>query len=215
MKKIIFCLLMLTCVIAMNSCKDKDDDNNDNNNTNSVSGCTDPTATNYNSAATVDDGTCTYPATATFTIGQDTLGGIVFYINGTGQHGLIAATSDQSASCQWGCMATTIPGANDSAVGTGQANTTAIVGTCTTTGIAAQICNALVTGGYSDWFLPSKLELSLMYTNKTAIGGFTTYGYWSSTQHGSGTAWVEYFSNGLKATANKNDAYHLRAVRAF
>ncbi|MBT6690129.1 putative S-layer protein [archaeon] len=31
-----------------------------------ISGCTDPTATNYNSAATVDDGSCTYSSTTTF-----------------------------------------------------------------------------------------------------------------------------------------------------
>ena len=38
-----------------------------------------------------------------FFIGQNYGGGIIFYIDGTGQHGLIAAPSDQSAGVEWGC----------------------------------------------------------------------------------------------------------------
>jgi hypothetical protein len=150
-----------------------------------------------------------------YTIGQSYGGGVVFYIDGTGAHGLVASTSDQSTSCKWGCMGTDIPGAVDSAVGVGQGNTTAIINTCTSAGIAAKLCSDLVLGGYSDWFLPSKAELSLMYDHKDAITGFSQFGYWSSTEHGNGTAWVQYFSNGSKTTVNKTDAYRLRAIRAF
>lgn len=152
---------------------------------------------------------------ATYTVGQSYGGGIVFYVDGTGSHGLVAATSDQSTSCTWGCMGTNVPVAEDSTVGAGQANTSAIVSTCTSAGIAARICNDLTLNGYSDWFLPSKFELSLMYAQKSTITGFTNFGYWSSTQHGNGTAWVYYFNNGTSATANKSDAYRVRAIRAI
>jgi hypothetical protein len=150
-----------------------------------------------------------------YTVGQSTGGGVVFYVDGTGNHGLVAATSDQSTSCTWGCMGTQISGAVDSVVGCGQTNTTAIITTCTAAGIAAKICSDLTLNSYSDWFLPSKLELALMYAQKSVIGGFSTYGYWSSTQFGNGTAWVQYFSNGSKSTANKGDAYRVRAIRAI
>jgi hypothetical protein len=153
--------------------------------------------------------------TVTYTVGQSYGGGIVFYVDGTGEHGLGAATSDQSTSCQWGCAGTLISAAEDTAIGVGQANTTAIVSTCTASGIAAKICNTLSLNGYDDWFLPSKLELDLLYQQRAVIGGFTIYGYWSSSQHGSGTAWVQYFNDGTKATTNKSDGYRVRAIRAI
>lgn len=152
---------------------------------------------------------------AQYTVGQSYGGGIVFYVDGTGTHGLIASTTDQSNTCVWGCVGTAVAVAEDSTVGAGQANTTAIVNTCTTMGIAAKVCNDLVLGGFSDWYLPSKLELELMYEQKAAIGGFTQYGYWSSTEHGNGTAWVEYFNTGTKATTMKSDGCHVRAIRSF
>ena len=154
-------------------------------------------------------------STAQYTIGQSYGGGIVFYVDGTGEHGLIASTTDQSTSSKWGCMGTSVPGAVDSIVGVGAANTTSITTTCTTAGIAAKLCNDLVLGGFSDWFLPSKAELDLMYQQKSAIGGFSVYGYWSSTERGNGTAWVQYMSDGVKMTFNKSDACCVRAVRAF
>lgn len=150
-----------------------------------------------------------------YTIGQSYGGGIVFYIDGTGEHGLVAATSDQSTSSKWGCMGTSVPGAVDSIVGVGLSNTTSIINTCTTANIAAKICNDLVLNGYSDWFLPSKGELDLIYSQKSLIGGFSIYGYWSSTERGNGTAWVQYMSSGQKMTFNKSDACCVRAIRAF
>ena len=63
-------------------------------------------------------------------IGDTYQGGIVFYLDGNGG-GLIAADSDQS-SAQWGCYEQSI-GGTSSAVGTGAANTTAIVSGCSET----------------------------------------------------------------------------------
>ena len=153
-------------------------------------------------------------STIAFAVGQSFGGGIIFYIDGTGQHGLISATTDQSTAAQWGCFAVSIPGTS-MALGTGQANTTLIVNACSETGIAARICYDLSLNGYDDWFLPSKDELDQMYSQRTVIGGFTNNFYWSSTEYNVNNAWLRIFIAGNQGIAYKDDAYFVRAVRAF
>ena len=154
-------------------------------------------------------------------IGDTHQGGIVFYLDGNGG-GLIAAPSDQS-SATWGCDGQSI-GGTSSAVGTGAANTTAIVSGCSETAIAARICADLTLGGYDDWFLPSKDELNLMFENigngpdapLGNIGNFANYYYWSSTEHDNNFAWFQYFLNGTQYIYfNKSATFNVRAVRAF
>jgi Protein of unknown function (DUF1566) len=148
-------------------------------------------------------------------VGASYGGGIIFYIDGTGLHGLISATSDQSTGTLWGCYGTLI-GGTGTAIGTGQANTTAIVNICSEAGIAARICDDLVLNGYSDWFLPSKDELNQMYLQKTVIGGFANNPYWSSSEYNAYYAWGQHFGNGFQYNYYyKNYPYYVRAVRAF
>lgn len=100
-------------------------------------------------------------------------------------------------------------------MGTGQANTTSIVNGCTSTSIAARICNDLVSGGYSDWFLPSYYELEKLYINRAAIGGFSSANYWSSSHSGTATAYSLNFSGGGVVSTSKTSALYVRAVRMF
>jgi len=149
-------------------------------------------------------------------IGQRYGGGIIFYIDGTGQHGLISDTADQSTGAEWGCFGTFL-GDTTTAMGTGQANTTTIVNGCATTGIAARICDDLVLKGFSDWFLPSRDELNQMYLQRTLIGGFTDGYYWSSSEYdGSGNyAWFFNFGLGGPGASSKFVTSPVRAIRAF
>jgi len=151
--------------------------------------------------------------TLPFMIGASYGGGIIFYIDGTGQHGLISATSDLNPS-QWGCNGTFISGTSAS-IGAGQANTTAIVNSCNEAGIAARNCDDLDLNGYSDWFLPSKDELSQLYSKKNVVGGFTDNCYWSSCQYDNTAAWVMCFPVGFQSHAVKNTTRSVRAIRAF
>ena len=86
---------------------------------------------------------------------------------------------------------------------------------CATAGIAARLCGDLVQGGYSDWYLPSKDELNLLYLNRTAIGGFADNDYWSSTEFDGNTAWSQSFVDGFQANYDKNYTLYVRAIRAF
>jgi hypothetical protein len=155
----------------------------------------------------------TTPATPVFSIGCSYGGGIIFYIDGTAQHGLISATTNQSTGVHWGCDGTSIPGTLY-AIGTGQANTTAIVNGCAETG-AARLCDNLVLNGYSDWFLPSKDELNQMYLQKNAIGGFGSNYFWTSSQNDNSTAWDQAFSNGTQGPFSKFFSDNVRCIRAF
>jgi len=171
-----------------------------------------------------DDKTTTSTGLA---IGQSYQGGKIAYIFMTGdpgfdanvKHGIIAAPSDQSTGTTWNSGTESYQGSNGTALGTGNTNTNTIVGSLGTGNYAAKLCYDLVLGGYSDWFLPSKDELNKLYLNQTAIGGFTTDGYWSSTEeHVDATtnlAYVQHFTNGNFDTYTKSDSYRVRAIRYF
>ena len=156
-------------------------------------------------------------------IGDNFQGGIVFYLDGNGG-GLIAASTDQSAGAQWGCLGISISGADGTAIGTGNQNTTDIEQGCTTAGTAADICANLTLGGYSDWFLPSKDELNEMYLNIGQgnalglgnIGGFSSNYYWSSTEISYDFAWLQNFNDGYQLNGSSKYYFnYVRSVRAF
>ena len=179
-----------------------------------VKGCMDPASTNFNSKATEDDGSCTY---APKTLGQSFGGGFVFYVDATGQHGLVAAPVDQGNSRGWHNSIIIATGATGSAVGTGQSNTTAIVNTQGAGPYAAKICDDLVSGGFSDWFLPSKDELNLMYTNLhlKSIGNTAFARSWSSTEINTDDAMSLEFNSGTWTQVNKITTISVRAARKF
>jgi hypothetical protein len=159
----------------------------------------------------------------TIAIGNIYQGGLIFYIDATGEHGLVAAPIDQSTSIQWTNGSLTDTGATAINLGTGQANTTKITQALGAGAYAASLAANLVLNGYDDWFLPSKGELDLMYKNigpgapapLTNVGGFVSSFYWSSSEWDSGSAWYQEFSNGFQGKYPKYNTYYFRAVRAF
>ena len=154
-------------------------------------------------------------------------GGIVFFNKGNSNGGwqyLESAKNDQSTGIVWGCDGTAITGTQPT-VGSGEANTSLIVAGCNEASFAAKLCDNLTLGGQSDWFLPSRDEMNLMYKNMylNSQGNFTTsLMYWSSTSSS-----YEYYS--LSFNFNYSTAFgsgdsskimklidlSVRAVRAF
>lgn len=146
-------------------------------------------------------------------VGQNYAGGIVFYVDGTGEHGLVCSPGNLG-NYSWGCLGTSIP--TGSALGTGPTNTAAIVASCGDANTAAKICDNLVLNGYSDWFLPSSDELNLIYLNLYLKNLNVTGGrYWSSTEAEPGRAYFHYFEYNDRNSFNKNYGLDVRAVRAF
>ncbi|MDR1932776.1 MAG: DUF1566 domain-containing protein, partial [Spirochaetales bacterium] len=149
-------------------------------------------------------------------------GGIVFYDKGVFSAGwryLEAAPTETEFTAEWGAYQKDVSGTGQ-AVGSGKRNTQIIAERLRQlgeSGRAAQLCDALDFDGFTDWFLPSKDELDLMYRNlKTkGLGGFTNSLYWSSSERNSNYAWYQSFSDGNLYNYYKNYTYCVRAVRAF
>lgn len=153
--------------------------------------------------------------TTALAIGDSYQGGIIFWLDANGQHGLIAATADQSTSIHWYNGTFTVTNAVRDGIGAGKFNTERIIATQDVGAYAAQICANYQGGNYGDWYLPSKYELNLLYLQKTVVGGFASDAYWSSSEYSSTTAWVQYFSNGGQDYYYKYYTARVRAVRAF
>ena len=206
-------------------------------------GCMDSLACNYNPDANMADGSCEYAelgydceGNITAEIGDIIEGGYLFYIDETGQHGLVAATEDLTEGAtapygwgyngyEWGCYGQGVNGADGTSIGTGYQNTIDIVnqGCSTDNGgiTAAQAALDAEINGYSDWYLPSKGELLEMYNtigNGSAegdIGGFGNSFYWSSSEDNYNYAWFVYFDDGSTLDYDKNATLRVRVIRSF
>jgi len=162
-------------------------------------------------------------------VGESYGGGIVFFTNQNGRHGLIASISDQSTSCLWyynsdTSDATPVTYAQFNGTFEGKINTTLINnkydGVNPYTQLwAAKICayyTATINGiAYGGWYLPNSNELNLMKGQKVAIGGFADDYYWSSTEYTNGKAYALNFSTADAPKVYKYTNYRVRAIRAF
>ncbi|MCL2765801.1 MAG: InlB B-repeat-containing protein [Treponema sp.] len=155
-------------------------------------------------------------------------GGLIFYDKGNNSSGwryLEAAPVDIGSKLH--PASERIAPSTDRSVGTGMANTQAIMREANNRGggfgWAAQACDALVINSFDDWFLPSRDELNHMYGNlhMRGLGSFRSEGYWTSTAGGTDLWndriwwWVD-FSNGNNQTQSYGDLQkHVRAIRQF
>ena len=174
----------------------------------------------------------------TYAVGQFAHGGIVFWVDQTGYHGLVCTKIDlpratNTNGTRWfgGTYSNTM--AYGDGVNAGDRNTSIIIssqsfgdgGT-----YCARQCNELVVdeGGisYGGWYLPSKTELQLIYQNRSVIdqtalanGGqaFITgnWYYATSTEFNSSEAWAVNFSSGVAHRRDKFIPTLVRAVRSF
>ena len=84
---------------------------------------------------------------------------------------------------------------------------------------ASVLCEELSAHGHTDWYLPARDELNVLYTNRAAIGGFDVSGslpagfYWSSSADTSNGAQSQRFSDGFQTDSGKYLELSVRCVR--
>jgi len=149
-------------------------------------------------------------------------GGLVFYRNlnyaSDGWRYLEAAPFDQSAGAKWGCFRKAISGARGTAVGTGKQNTADMLAACAEPGTAADLCGNFVLNGVRGWFLPSRDELALLYSNLHPSTGAAAdnFTYWASSQQTADMAsHIDFADSGRQHSDDKDFPRRVRAIRAF
>ena len=117
-------------------------------------------------------------------------------------------------------------GTTKTGIGEGKANTKAIIEQTGHKESAAKLCDDLEVAyngkTFSDYFLPSKDELNLMYENlyKNGVGGFSAdniyyYYYWSSSEYDENCVWYQFFNEGKQTYFSKPYDLLVLCSRAF
>nr|MBC8554034.1 hypothetical protein [Candidatus Brocadiales bacterium] len=131
----------------------------------------------------INSGKAQTDTTQQFKIGDHYGGGIIFSIDPTGQHGLIAAPSVQATNVKWSSISILT---NARFIDDGLENTKIILESMKEWSrdpkTATFVCDNLTIEEFSDWYLPSVQELIKMHVSQESIGNFLSGYYWSSTE---------------------------------
>jgi hypothetical protein len=172
--------------------------------------------------------------TLTYSIGDTGPGGgKIFYVssggftmtdNGSIAHYLeLAPAFSYSPLLRWESQEiyTSIPGTAEG-IGTGRKNTALILAT-DANAPAAKICDNYSNNGKTDWFLPSKDELNMLYAATQSHGIYLSGRHWSSSQDSGNIhhAWSHEFISSIYGTTGSPASWakmytiSVRAIRAF
>ncbi len=163
----------------------------------------------------------TFATISSFSIGQTYGGGKIFYVDGTGQHGLIVSPDNLSSGITWNYFSYVSTNATGIAIGTGTANTTSIINVQGSNSYAASLCRLFYNGGgFSDWYLPSLYELNQLNIVSDGLGLSNLIGtYWSSSEVDDSHAWVIFIDPTLpspnQTSTYKDNQFSVRAIRKF
>jgi hypothetical protein len=184
------------------------------------------------------------PTIPTYTVGQQALGGTVFYVDSTGTHGLVAASSQNATNQTWNGLEDSFitVNATGDGIGAGAMNTSLMVGVQssvvflsgqTLNNMAAQVCvnykvkadgsscalNTIGASCIGNWYLPSLYELNQMYLQQSVLNrqpGDDAF-VWSSTEDNQNDAWrINFTANSnQKSSTSKNDTCGVWCIHAF
>ena len=154
-------------------------------------------------------------------------GGVVFYVDNSGQHGLVCSLNDLSTSQEWSNVNNVLIGITAQSTWDGLSNSNSIVSQVNHTSSAAKLCVDYTVSGYDDWYLPAIWELNLMSqsifqinrilesdSDNTTTGISSGY-YWSSTERDNLVAGFWLMNRGYASTLEKTNLHYVRAARRF
>lgn len=167
--------------------------------------------------------------TNTYSIGDFAHGGVVFWTDATGEHGLVCAIEDTGGeSVPWSNGTLIVTKAIRSGIYGGSVNTERIIDIQGSGLYAAYLCASYNGGGFGDWYLPAWDELKIMYENRVVInntatsnGGtaFASSSYWSSTelltQEIDFVRVTDFENNGANTQFKTDPLIRVRPIRAF
>lgn len=175
----------------------------------------------------------------THALGERYQGGVIFFVDDSGLHGLIAALSDanKGEGIQWqnGVSGEKIVNARANGIGAGESNTRLIISQQTVddqdgnfAALAALNYSVLADGTtpcpysvtpsmmcYGGWYLPSLYELDLMRRNLTSKYQLASLPYWSSTESSVTESWAEEVVGTPLLLDKSTGIAHVRAIRSF
>jgi hypothetical protein len=170
-------------------------------------------------------------ATGGHYIGELYGGGVIFYVDKTGQHGFICSMIDLFPIQKWSNILNTLIGTTAQSTWDGLSNSNAIVGQSGHTNSPAKVCldytnDDYGTGIYSDWYLPAIDQLNLLYNAKYQVnkalesdGNFETEitknRFWSSSELSNSSAKMFDFYDGTPGSFSKNGLLYIHAIRSF
>jgi len=174
-------------------------------------------------------------------LGEKYRGGLIFYIDESGQHGLIASLVDvNNEGIEWrnGESGNKVTNARADGIGAGETNTRLIIAQQTADNQSGQFA-ALVAANfqvlddgmtpcktpiapeaicYGGWYLPSAYELQLLHRNlqQPSLATFSPEYYWSSTEASVSKAWLQDFGTGEMTVESKaNTVGRVRSINRF
>ena len=118
------------------------------------------------------------------------------------------------------CSATLTSLTTSVLTGKGLTNTLAVIAQCGTANAvsseAAKIAYNYRGGGKSDWYLPSKDELSLLFDKRNVMAKIASGApYWSSSQDSLVKSWAMDLGTGVVSSEGNGIDRFVRPIRAF
>ena len=149
-------------------------------------------------------------------VGEFFGGGIVFYVDDEGKHGIITTIIDKNTRKQYKSETFILTSAVRDGIAAGKFNTDRLNETIGTESTDDQVGENFRDANLGDWHLPTRYDLIKLYRNRAVIGGYTEFALgWKSTEVSSVNEWYRSFITGGEFSNGKDDGVYIRVIRKF